>query len=443
MAKIQRERLLEMEKTVLGSILVDNSVMEVCSRELETSDFSSGKHRLIYDTFMEMYGEAKPITLLSLSHEIGKENKSKVVDAGYIAGLTSGVASTGSIRYYVEEIKRASRQRKLLLVAKMAQADLEGGESEEVVVDKMESALVDISSRSNTRGYVPAHVSMMSAVRHIDMMASSGDDSWKIKTGLKQLDDLIGGLESEDYMIVGARPSVGKSALALQIAAHVAMEQKKSVVLFTLEMSGRSLMSRSISQKLRIDSKKVRQGWLSTSEIGKIIDFGSELSTFKWFINDTPNIRLTDLRAQARMVKQREGVDLIIIDYITLITGNKQLQRWEQITEISAALKQLSRELEVPVIALSQVARDSENKKPTLASLRESGAIEQDADIVLLLHRTTEPTIDLSGNPNPQGIEFILAKNRNGPVGSINMLFLPQYTRFEHATSREMDEGYQ
>jgi replicative DNA helicase len=440
MAIPDRERILEFERAIIGCAVISNFVMDALLSEIEASDFMAAKHRVLYETMVGMYAEAKPIDLVTLHNEVDRDGNGGVVSASDIASLTTDAIQPSSLSYYVGEVKKAALRRNLLKVARGAQNQIETGEDEDSVIESMENALIELSTRSGTRGYIPAYVALMGAAKRIDEMQRGDVDMFKVQTGIRALDGLIGGLEEEDYMIIGARPSVGKSALALQMAMDMAMRQKKRVAIFSLEMGGNALMMRTLSQELRIDSKKIRQGMITQSDMERIVDFGGRLSGLKMFLNDTPNIRLSDLRSQARMIKQREGLDVIIIDYLTLITGNKRLPRWEQVTEISAALKQLGRELQTSVIALSQLSRDSDEKRPTLASLRESGAIEQDADVVLLLHRTSDVGSDLAGNPNPQSIEFIVAKDRNGPVGKVNMVFLPQYTRFEHAADRLMGE---
>lgn len=424
------ERIDGYERSLLGAMLIDDSVVEVTEAELESSDFLKSRNRLVYEALCEMYSDAKPINLLTVTDYILGKNQN-LVDAAFIASLSTEAIPTGSVRFYIEEIRRNSRKRTLLNIARSAQNQLVEGGDEDEVVSYMEQSLVDLSSERRSRGYLAAHVPLAGAARRIERIMISGEEEWAAKTGLDSVDHLLGGLENDDYMIVGARPSVGKSALALQIAFDMAAVQGKKVAVFTLEMSGQSLMHRAVSQQLRLDSRAVRLGHIRPKEMDRIRNWVSEVVNLPMFINDTPNIRLLDLKMQSRLMKQREGLDVIIIDYLTLIRHDSRLQRWEEVSEISRSLKELARELQVPVVCLSQLGRDADNKKPTLSNLRESGAIEQDADIVLLLHRPNEPGYGLAGNPNPVPIEFILAKNRNGPVGTKNLLFMPAYTRFE------------
>lgn len=429
MAALEYSQVKDFEKCVLGAVLLSNDVMDEVSRELEPNDFSSARHREVYQTMEAMYGEAKPIDLVTLTAEL-KRNGS-MVGPSEVVMLSSVVPTTANVRYYIDQVALASRRRRLLQVARKAQNELEGGEDEVAVMDGMEQALVDIATGRVSHHYVPAHVALISAARRIDSVREGGDGVWAAEPGVPGFARILPYLEYEDYMVIGARPSVGKSAIALQMALDMSRRQRKKVAIFTLEMSGQALMTRALSQGLRLNSRKVRQGLIDAGEMKKIMDFGEELHDLKLFINDTPNMRLATLRAQARTIKQREGLDVLFIDYLTLVRGDSRMPRWEQVTAISAAMKELARELQIVVVALSQLGRDSENRRPTLASLRESGAIEQDADIVLLLHRVLEPDLDWTGEPQSQNVEFILGKNRNGPVGVVHMTFVPQHTRFE------------
>jgi replicative DNA helicase len=436
-------RVAEFEIAVLGGILLDSNIMDKVSRELESSDFFSNKHRVIFETMLAMYADAKPIDILSLHHELTETKQIEMVGGvAYVASLPSMVPSTANVGYYVDEVRRASHRRRLLLVARQAQNALEDGQAEDEVVQAMEQSLVDINSSHGHRGYVQFATAMISATRRVERVRSKGDRAFKCKTGLKGIDKMLGGLEGEEYMVIGARPSVGKSAVALQMALDMAGIQKRRVAIFTLEMADTQLGIRAVSQAIRLDSRKIRNGNVSEQDMKRIVDFGSEMAAYKLWINDTASIPLAELRAQSRLIKQREGLDVIIVDYITLIRGNARLARWEQVTEISNSMKALARELDVAVIALSQVGRATDRKRPTLADLRESGAIEQDADIVMLLHRLEDPQTDPYGTPLPVPVEMILAKNRNGPVGSVKMQFIPQYTRFEEAATEEESDDW-
>lgn len=430
---VSHERLLEFERGVLGSMMMDERAIEVVSTYVDASEFVSAKHQAVFETVLAMYNESKPIDILTVTTELKRYRHDTIVSPADVASLTNAVPSAANVRYYADQVVMAAKRRRLLMLARKAQNEIEEGADETEVIDGIEQALIDISSGKVSHGYAPAHLALLSAQQRIDLVRSVGDDVWAAKTGIERIDKFLGGLEAEDYMVIGARPSVGKSAIALQMAMNMAFRQRKSVGFFTLEMADNQLMLRAIAQELKLDSRKLRLGHVSQSEMKRIIEFGEEVTDVKLFINDTPNIALSKLRAQARTIKQREGMDVMVVDYLTLIRGDSRVPRWEMVTMISAAMKELARELKVAVIALSQLSRDSENKRPTLASLRESGAIEQDADIVLLLHRPKEPELDWAGNVQPAGVEFILAKNRNGPVGSAYLIFHPQYTRFEEA----------
>lgn len=433
----KKHRIREFEATVLGMILMDNGVIEVCERQLSTSDFGYPVHRQIYDIVLSLYADAAPVNITTVYDRVVEERLTDTVSAEYVSRLTDSVATTANVEYYIKEIRKAARKRRLMNVARRAQNQITDGVDDEEVVTEMENALLELGQGEQTNSYMSFHAAMMSASHRIYQMKEQGSGMFVAKTGIRSLDRLLGGLEAEDYMVVGARPSVGKSALALQMGMDIAGKQGKKVAIFTAEMAYYQLAVRAVSQECRIDSRKIRNGKITEHEMEKIKDFGGKLQEYRLFVNDTPNIPLTDLKTQARTIKQREGLDVIIVDYLTLIRGNQRLQRWEMVTEISSAMKELARELDVANIVLSQVGRHNDNKRPSLGDLRESGAIEQDADIVMFLHRAAEPQFDSLGMPYPVPVEAILAKNRNGSVGTVPLSFIPQYTRFEEPAEED------
>lgn len=430
------EQVKKFERAVLGAILLENDVMDRTAAELESTDFIDHRNQIVYLTMLNMFNEAKPMDLLSVTNEVRRSGYGEKAAPSYIAELTEGIPSSANVRYYIQEVKRDSRRRYLLDTTRSAGKELETGKDSEQVVEKMEDALLHVSSDRGHTMYLPAAAMLLTAHRKIEEIGEKGVDAMRATTGFPSVDRMLGGMDAEDYVVLGARPSVGKSAIGLQIAFHNAWKGK-SVAYFTLEMSGESLMSRAMAQQAGINSKKLRTGMLSRNDHDKIVEFGEKVHDIKLFINDSPNMKMNALRRQARMVKQREGLDLIVVDYLTLISLNPRLPRWEEVSQISRNLKELARELEAPVMALSQLGRDSENHRPTLASLRESGSIEQDADVVFLLHRKAEPKIDTYGDPLPVEIEFILAKQRNGPVGTRSLIFKPELTKFAESSAQE------
>jgi replicative DNA helicase len=302
-----------------------------------------------------------------------------------------------------------------------------------------EKLIFDVSDSSAVTGkYRSSSQIVNETVNTIEALFHAGGSYTGVPSGFADLDDHTSGFQNSEFIVIGARPSVGKTAFALTIASYMAVRKKVPVGFFTLEMSGKSLMQRLFAAEAKIDSKKLRSGMLTNSDFGKITEAAGRLYEAPLFIEDTPNIKLLDLRSQARRMKKNEGIRVIFIDYIGLIESESKgnVPRHEQVAEISRSLKSLARELDIPIICLSQVGRQSEGKEPTLADLRESGSIEQDADVVMFIHKHRDHDKDISQQDSRAIIEtdIILAKQRNGPVGTIKLGFVPRYTKFETLT---------
>ncbi|MFW5811859.1 MAG: replicative DNA helicase, partial [Alkalispirochaetaceae bacterium] len=298
--------------------------------------------------------------------------------------------------------------------------------------EEAERKIFEIAEGHQTASFVQAKEIVEQTVEAIEKLYHTKDDYTGIPSGFPALDNMLSGFQNSEFIIIGARPSVGKTALALSMAANIAIHQKIPCGFFTLEMSDMAVMQRLLASEARIGSQSLRTGMLKPSDFKNLIDAAGLIYEAPLWIADTPSMRLLDLRAQARRMRSQYGVRIIFIDYLTLVSSeNGELPRHEQIAEISRSLKALARELEIPVVALSQVNRDTEGKRPNLANIRESGSIEQDADVVLFLHR--DRGIDREGDvmPNVVETELIVAKQRNGPVGTVRIAFIPRYTKFE------------
>ncbi len=285
-----------------------------------------------------------------------------------------------------------------------------------------------------SKQYQKADTIVTETVNVIEKLFHAGGDYTGVPTGFPELDQFTSGFQDSEYIVIGARPSVGKTALALTMASYMAVHKKIPVGFFTLEMSGKSLMQRLLSAEAKIDSSRIRNGMLKHSDFSKLTEAAGRLYEAPLFIEDTPNIKLLELRAQARRMRKNENIRAIFIDYIGLIESDSRnnIPRHEQVAEVSRSLKSLARELDIPIIALSQVGRQSEGKEPTLADLRESGSIEQDADVVMFIHKQRETDKDLEHNSKTTiETDLILAKQRNGPVGTCKLVFIPKFTRFE------------
>jgi replicative DNA helicase len=353
--------------------------------------------------------------------------------AGYVSSLTGAVPTSANVEYYARIVKESSVRRKLLRVSNEIIATIYDDTRESrKVLEEAERRIFDIAESQQSEAFRKAKDIVQETVEAIERLYKTKDSYTGIPSGFPDLDNMLSGFQDSELIIIGARPSVGKTALALTMAAHMAIHQHVPVGFFTAEMSNMALMQRLIAAEARIGSQTIRTGMLKPSDFKSLTDAAGLIYEAPLWINDTPNIPLLDLRAQARRMVAQMGIRILFIDYITLITSeNTELPRHEQVAEISRSLKALARELKVPIVALSQLTRDSEGKRPSLASIRESGSIEQDADVVIFLHR--ERGSDRTGEEHPSVVEteLVVAKQRNGPVGTVKIAFVPKYTKFE------------
>jgi replicative DNA helicase len=431
----------EAEKAVLGAVLIDQEAAELALEYLRDEDFYVRAHAVIFSAVEFISNRGDVIDLITLSEELKKKN---LLDASgglsYIASLTSDVPTTANVQYYARIVRNASIRRHLLKISNdlIAKAYDESEDTQEMLADA-EKLIFDVSDSSAVTGkYRSSSQIVNETVNTIEALFHAGGSYTGVPSGFADLDDHTSGFQNSEFIVIGARPSVGKTAFALTMASYMAVRKKVPVGFFTLEMSGKSLMQRLFAAEAKIDSKKLRSGMLTNSDFGKITEAAGRLYEAPLFIEDTPNIKLLDLRSQARRMKKNEGIKVIFIDYIGLIESESKgnVPRHEQVAEISRSLKSLARELDIPIICLSQVGRQSEGKEPTLADLRESGSIEQDADVVMFIHKHRDHDKDISQQDSRAIIEtdIILAKQRNGPVGTIKLGFVPRYTKFETLT---------
>jgi replicative DNA helicase len=333
-------------------------------------------------------------------------------------------------------VQDCSIRRTLLHVAHAIIADAHNDSlPSRLIIEEAERKIFEVTDRQQTWRFKDAREIVSKTIETIEKLYHNKDSYTGIPTGFSDLDDMTSGFQNSELIILGARPSVGKTSLALSMAANMSIRYKIPVGFFTLEMSDMALMQRLIASEARIESDKLRTGMLKPSDFHNLTEAAGRIYEAPFYIDDSPNLKLLDLRAQARRMKSQHDVRIVFVDYITLVGAeNQDLQRHEQIAEISRSLKSLARELEIPVVALSQVRRETEGKRPSLADIRESGSIEQDADVVLFLHRErgTERDAESSGSgPSNIETELVVAKQRNGPVGVVRIAFLPHFTKFE------------
>ncbi len=415
----------EAEVATLGAVLIDTEALSTVMTLVRPEDFYKTAHQRIYEAVLALFNKGQSVDLITLADELRARGTLDLCGGtAYISRLTSSVPTSANVEYYARIVQSASIRRTLARVSQeiIAQAHDEAQEIS-VVLEEAERRIFEISDRNQTGSYASAKEVVKLTFDAIEKHYHSKTEYTGIPSGFKELDQLTMGFQNSEFIVIGARPSVGKTAFALTIATNMSVKQKIPVGFFSLEMSAMAIMQRMLSMEARLDSQRMRTGMLSPADFSRLTDASSRLYDAPLYISDSPDLKLLDLRAQARRMKTEHDVKAIFIDYITLINAeNRDLPRHEQIAEISRSLKALARELNLPVIALSQVRRETEGKKPALADLRESGSIEQDADVVIFIH-----TDDLKAETR----EVAVAKQRNGPVGEIQLAFLARYTKFE------------
>ncbi|MBE3129743.1 MAG: replicative DNA helicase [Acidobacteria bacterium] len=415
----------EAEVACLGAVLIDPEALPSIIHLVRPEDFYKAAHQRIYEAVLGLFDRGQSIDLITLTDELrGRGSLEQCGGLASISRLTSAVPTSANVEYYAKMVQAASIRRSLNRISQEIIAQSHDEQSEiRVILEEAERKIFDISDRHQTGTYHHAKEIVRQTFDAIEKHYHSKSEYTGIPSGFKELDQLTMGFQNSEFIVIGSRPSVGKTALALTIASNISIRNRVPVGFFSLEMSSMAIMQRLLSMEARLDSQRMRTGMLSPADFGRITEACGRLYEAPLFISDSPDLKLLDLRAQARRMKSHQEVKIIFIDYITLIgSENRDLPRHEQIAEVSRSLKSLARELAIPVIALSQVRRETEGKKPTLADLRESGSIEQDADVVIFLH-----TEDLKAEVR----EVSIAKQRNGPVGDFKLAFLSKYTKFE------------
>ena len=424
----------EAEAAAIGALLLDPGAIDVALRFIRSYDFYKNANKHIFDAILSLFNRGEAVDLITLTDELKNSGHLEASGGpGYISSLTSAVPTSANIEYYVKIVQECSLRRSLLKISSeiTAEAFNESVESR-YIIEEAERKIFEITDKNQTGGFKGARDIIPKTIEAIEKLYHTKDSYTGIPSGFHELDNMLSGFQNSEFIVIGARPSVGKTAFALSVAANISIRQKIPVGFFTLEMSDMAIMQRLVSSEARIDSSKLRTGLLKPADFHNLTEAAGKIYEAPLYITDTPNMKLLDLRAQARRMKLQVGVKIIFIDYLTLVSAeNQMLQRHEQIAEISRSLKALARELQIPVVTLSQVGRQSEGKKPTLADLRESGSIEQDADVVMFLHRDRGIEREDDERPNNIETELIVSKQRNGPVGVVSLAFLPQYTRFE------------
>ncbi|MFA5410362.1 MAG: replicative DNA helicase [Candidatus Omnitrophota bacterium] len=431
---------LEAEMAVLGSLLIDEDAISVAIESLDGESFYKATHKKIFEAILDLYNANKAVDLITLTDELKRKGAlEEVGGVSFLTSLANSVPTAANISHYAGIVKEKSILRTLINNStRIVSLCYESEGNVDQVVDSAESLVFEVSDRKHRGSYISLKEIVKDSIETIDRLYQKKAHVTGIPTGYIDFDLKTSGLQPSDLIVVAGRPSMGKSAFALGLAEHAGVIEKVPLAVFSLEMSKEQLVQRMLCAHAKVDAHKVRTGYLATSDWPRLTAAAGKLSEAPIFIDDSPAISVMELRAKARRLKAHQDIQLIILDYLQLMRGSGNIEnRQQEISEISRSIKALARELNVPIVAISQLSRAVESRtdhRPQLSDLRESGAIEQDADVVVLILREEyyNPTSD------NQGIaEINIAKQRNGPVGSLKLTFIKEYTRFENLTRIE------
>lgn len=425
----------EAEQAVVGAMLMNRDAITVALEIVKGEDFYQAAYGVLFDSMVELFQAGKPVDLITLQEYLKeKDVPPEISSMEFAQELITGVYTSANVKYYAQIVQEKSILRRLIKVnEEVAGICYMQNQPLAAVLDKVEKGVFDLVERGNVQQYTPIKQVVLNALDVIEKAAKTTGSVTGIPTGFIDLDYKLSGLQRSDLVLVAARPSMGKTAFVLNIAQHIAFRQDLSVAIFSLEMSKEQLVNRLFSLESHVDAQLLRTGNLKDTDWEKLIEGAGRIGKSNLVIDDTSGISITELRSKCRKYKLELGLDVIIIDYLQLMSGSggkSSESRQQEISEISRSLKGLARELNVPVIALSQLSRAVEqrtDKRPMLSDLRESGAIEQDADVCMFIYREEYYIPDTED----KGIaEIIIAKQRNGPVGTVRLAWIPQYTRF-------------
>ena len=441
---------IEAEQSVLGAMLIEKEAIPKVMEILRDTDFYREAHRVIFNAMLELYNKNEAVDMITVTEILKRDNKLEDVGGiAYVTSLANAVPTAANVTYHASIIEEKSILRQLVSVStQIASMGYEANDDVKNIIDSAESKILEISNRKKTADFTPINEIVLDSFKSIEALMGNKNGLTGLPTGFEDLDNLTSGLHGSDFIILAARPSMGKTAFALNVVQNVAIRAAKkvggapkTVAFFSLEMSKEQLVQRMLCAEANIDSQRLRIGELRDEDWAMLINTADTLSSANIYIDDTAGITAMDMRSRARRLKAEHGLDLIVVDYLQLMQGsgkkNNNGDRQQEVSEISRSLKALARELDVPVIALSQLSRSVEArqvKRPMLSDLRESGSLEQDADIVAFLYRE-----DYS-NPETENkniTELIIAKHRNGPVDTVNLFFHKQYTKFVGLSKRK------
>ena len=424
---------MEAEQSVIGSMIMDREAIVVASELVTGEDFYSRQYGILFETMVELNDEGKPVDLVTLQDRLKeKDVPPEVSSLEFVRDLITAVPTSANIKYYAGIVAEKATLRKLIrLNEEIANTCYAGKESLEVILEDTEKKIFEVVQKRNTGDFVPIRQVVMNAMERIERASKNKGAVTGIATGFADLDYRTAGMQPADLVLIAARPSMGKTAFVLNIAEHVAFKLNRTIAIFSLEMSKEQLVNRLFSLESKVDSQHIRTGQLSDQEWEKLIESAGVIGKSNLIIDDTPGISIAELRSKCRKYKLEHDLSMIVIDYLQLMSGSGRTDsRQQEISDISRSLKAIARELSVPVLALSQLSRAVEQRpdhRPMLSDLRESGAIEQDADVVMFIYRDEYYNHDTE---RPGIAEIIIAKQRNGPIGTVELAWLPNYTKF-------------
>lgn len=425
---------IDAEKAVIGSMIMDADAVVAASEMITGDDFYQRQYGILFDAMVELYNEGKPVDVLTLQERLKmKDVPEEFSSIEFISELVSSVPTSANVRHYAQTVSDDATLRRLIRVnEEIANTCYQHRESLDEIMNTTEKRIFDVLQKKSTDEYVPIKDVVLSVIDKIEAAARHKGTVTGLATGFYDLDYKTSGLQPSDLILIAARPSMGKTAFVLNLAQYMCVRNHVPTAIFSLEMSKDQLVNRILSMESKVDSQSMRTGTLQPADWEKLIESAGVISTAPLIIDDTPGISITELRSKCRKYKLENDLGLVIIDYLQLMTGGsrKQESRQQEISEISRSLKALAREINAPVIALSQLSRACETRpdhRPMLSDLRESGAIEQDADVVMFIYRDDYYHKDTE---KKDIAEIIIAKQRNGPIGTVELVWLPRYTQF-------------
>jgi replicative DNA helicase len=439
---------IDAEKTILGAILLDNTAHSEAAEKLEPDDFSLDSHRRIFQRMTDLMNEQRAVDIVTLSHELSRYKEIESIGGvAYLASLTEGLPIRPVIEDYIRIVRDKSLLRRLMLICSSAIA--RAADQSDAAIDVLgstEQALTEIGEKSITSGLQPLDMIVANSFGSIDNLYKESREVTGLAMNFTELDRMTSGLQRGELVILAARPSMGKTALAINIAENAAIKSSATVAVFSLEMSKESLLRRMLASQAWVDQRKLQTGFLGREDHQKLQSALEQLIESRMFIDDSAGISLSEMRAKTRRLRQTTGkLDLVVVDYLQLMSaappsggGSKRFEnRTQEVSAISRGLKALAKEMQVPVLALSQLSRASErrgdDKRPMMSDLRESGSIEQDADVVMFIHRESYYNRDEEQSEADKAkSEIIIAKQRNGPTGTVHLNFISRFTRFEN-----------